>query len=71
MTKIYTAQERQQFLESARISRGILKHEFSEEVINECEARLAKVYERVFSGETTVEKEEALLLEKWNKLHGR
>ena len=59
--------DRQQLLEAFRSAKGIVDHEFSQEVIDACREADEAREQRILNGETTFEQEDAALMEEWRK----
>ena len=60
--------DRQQLLEAFRSAKGIVDHEFSQEVIDASREADEARQQRILNGETTFEQEDAALMEEWRKL---
>jgi hypothetical protein len=56
-------------LDADKRAKGIVDHEFTQDVIDICEPQIQATIQRVIKGETTFEEQEALLLAEWNALH--
>jgi len=54
-----------------KATQGIVEHEFEQRVIEASQIELNAMIERVASGETTFEDEDAVLLMKWRALNGK
>lgn len=50
---------------------GIISHEFPQEVIDRCRDDVLARNERIESGQTTFEQEDALLIERWKALQAK
>jgi len=61
--------EKERLKEIFRISKGIVDHEFSQEVIDACQADEYARHQRILNGETTLEQEEAELMAEWRRLN--
>lgn len=61
--------EKGRLKEIFRISKGIVDHEFSQDVIDACKADEDARRLRVLNGETTLEQEEAALMAEWRRLN--
>ena len=61
--------DRQQLLEAFRSAKGIVDHEFSQEVIDASREADEARQPRILNGETTFEQEDAALMEEWYKLN--
>jgi hypothetical protein len=61
--------DKQQLLEAFRSAKGIVDHEFSQEVIDACREADEAREQRILNGETTFEQEDAALMEEWQKLN--
>lgn len=61
--------EKERLKEIFRISKGIVDHEFSQEVIDACQADEYARHQRILNGETTLEQEEAALMAEWRRLN--
>ncbi len=60
--------EKTRLQEIFKSSKGIVDHEFSQDVIDACQADEDARRQRVLNGETTLEQEEAALMAEWKKL---
>jgi len=58
-------------VEIFRSSKGIVDHEFSQEVIDACRADVEARQQRILNGETTFEQEDAALMAEWKKLNSK
>lgn len=54
--------------EAFRASKGIVDHEFSQEVIDACREADEARQRRILNGETTFEQEDAALMAEWGQL---
>lgn len=54
--------------EAFRSAKGIIDHEFSQEVINACREADEARQRRILNGETTFEQEDAALMAEWRQL---
>lgn len=63
--------DRQQLLKAFRSAKGIVDHEFSQEVIDACREADEARQQRILNGETTFEQEDAALMEEWYKLNSK
>ena len=63
--------DKQQLLEAFRSAKGIVDHEFSQEVIDACQAADQARQQRILNGETTFEQEDAALMAEWKKLNSK
>jgi hypothetical protein len=61
--------DKQQLLEAFRSAKGIVDHEFSQEVIDASREADKARQQRILNGETTFEQEDAALMEEWRKLN--
>ena len=61
--------DKQQLLEAFRSAKGIVDHEFSQEVIDASREADEARQQRILNGETTFEQEDAALMEEWQKLN--
>ncbi|RKG47404.1 hypothetical protein D7V64_16790 [Acinetobacter cumulans] len=61
--------DKQLLLEAFRSAKGIVDHEFSQEVIDACRETDEAREQRILNGETTFEQEDAALMEEWRKLN--
>lgn len=61
--------DKQLLLEAFRSAKGIVDHEFSQEVIDACREADEAREQRILNGETTFEQEDAALMEEWKKLN--
>ena len=59
--------DRQQLLEAFRSAKGIVDHEFTQEVIDASREADEARQQRILNGETTFEQEDAALMEEWRK----
>ena len=59
--------DKQQLLEAFRSAKGIVDHEFSQEVIDASREADEARQQRILNGETTFEQEDAALMEEWRK----
>ena len=59
--------DKQQLLEAFRSAKGIVDHEFSQEVIDASREADEAREQRILNGETTFEQEDAALMEEWRK----
>ncbi len=63
--------DKQQLLKAFRSAKGIVDHEFSQEVIDACREADEARQQRILNGETTFEQEDAALMEEWYKLNSK
>jgi len=63
--------EKERLKEIFRSSKGIVDHEFSQDVIDACQADEDARRQRVLNGETTLEQEEAALMAEWKRLNSK
>jgi hypothetical protein len=63
--------DKQKLLKAFRSAKGIVDHEFSQEVIDACRADVEARQQRILNGETTFEQEDAALMEEWYKLNSK
>ena len=63
--------EKERLKEIFRSSKGIVDHEFSQEVIDACREADEARQQRILNGETTFEQEDAALMEEWYKLNSK
>ena len=61
--------EKERLKKIFRSSNGIVDHEFSQEVIDACQADEDARHQRILNGETTLEQEEAALMAEWRRLN--
>ena len=61
--------EKERLKEIFRSSEGIVDHEFSQEIIDACQADEDARHQRILNGETTLEQEEAALMAEWRRLN--
>ena len=61
--------EKERLKEIFRSSKGIVDHEFSQEVIDACKPYEDARHQRILNGETTLELEEAALMAEWRELN--
>lgn len=59
--------DKQQLLEAFRSAKGIVDHEFSQEVIDASREADEARQQLILNGETTFEQEDAALMEEWRK----
>ncbi|MFW1853527.1 hypothetical protein ACG9XR_23570 [Acinetobacter guillouiae] len=59
--------DKQQLLKAFRSAKGIVDHEFSQEVIDASREADEARQQRILNGETTFEQEDAALMEEWRK----
>ena len=59
--------DKQLLLEAFRSAKGIVDHEFSQEVIDASREADEARQQRILNGETTFEQEDAALMEEWRK----
>ena len=64
-----TEDEKERLRAIFRSSKGIVDHEFSQEVIDACRADVEARQQRILNGETTFEQEDAALMEEWRTLN--
>jgi len=55
--------------EAFRAAKGIVDHEFSQEVIDACREADEARQQRILNGETTFEQEDAALMAEWRRLN--
>ena len=55
-------------LEAFKSTNGIVEQEFSREVIEASQPRVTAMINRISTGQSTFEQEDALLLEEWRKI---
>jgi len=51
-----------------KATQGIVEHEFEQNVIDACQANVNAMIERIASGESSFEEEEAVLMMKWRAM---
>jgi len=61
--------EKERLKEIFRSSKGIVDHEFTQDVIDACQADEDARRQRILNGETTLEQEEAALMAEWRRLN--
>lgn len=61
--------EKERLKEVFRSAKGIVDHEFSQEVIDACQAADQARQQRILNGETTFEQEDAALMGEWRRLN--
>ena len=61
--------DRQQLLEAFRSAKGIVDHEFSQEVIDASREADEARQQRILNGETTFEQEDVALMAEWRRLN--
>lgn len=54
--------------EAFRSTQGIVEHSFSQSVVTSCQQDMNEIMQRLISGESSFEDEEAVLLMKWRAL---
>jgi len=62
-------EEKARLQEIFKSSKGIVDHDFSQDIIDACQADEDARRQRVLNGETTLEQEEEALMAEWEKLH--
>lgn len=55
--------------EAFRAAKGIVDHEFSQDVIDACQAADQARQQRILNSETTFEQEDAALMAEWKRLN--
>ena len=63
--------DKQQLLEAFRSAKGIVDHEFTQEIIDPCQLEDQARQQRILNGETTFEQEDAALMAEWKKLNSK
>ncbi|HHP4966269.1 MULTISPECIES: hypothetical protein [Acinetobacter] len=63
--------DKQQLLEAFRSAKGIVDHEFTQEIIDSCQSEDQARQQRILNGETTFEQEDAALMAEWKKLNSK
>lgn len=63
--------DKQQLLEAFRSAKGIVDHEFTQEIIDACQSEDQARQQRILNGETTFEQEDAALMAEWKKLNSK
>ncbi|RDF69783.1 hypothetical protein, partial [Acinetobacter baumannii] len=66
-----TEDEKEKLKEIFRSSKGIVDHEFSQEVKDTFRAAVEARQQRTLNGETTVEQEEAAFMAEWKILNSK
>ena len=61
--------EKERLKEAFRSAKGIVDHEFSQEIIDACRANVEARQQRLLNGETTFEEEDAALMAEWRELN--
>ncbi len=61
--------EKERLKEAFRSAKGIVDHEFSQEIIDACRANVEARQQRLLNGETTFEEEDAALMAEWGELN--
>lgn len=61
--------EKERLKEAFRSAKGIVDHEFSQEIIDACRANVEARQQRLLNGETTFEQEDAALMAEWKRLN--
>lgn len=64
-----TEDEKERLRAIFRSSKGIVDHEFSQEVIAACREADEARQQRILNGETTFEEEDAALMAEWRELN--
>ena len=63
--------DKQQLLEAFRSAKGIVDHEFTQEIIDSRQSEDQARQQRILNGETTFEQEDAALMAEWKKLNSK
>ena len=61
--------DKQQLLKAFRSAKGIVDHEFSQEVIDASREADEARQQRILNGETTFEQEDVALMAEWRRLN--
>ena len=61
--------DREKLLNAFKSAKGIVDHEFSQEIIDACHVKDQARQQRILEGETTFEEEDAALMAEWRKLN--
>ena len=61
--------EKERLKEAFRSAKGIVDHEFSQDVIDACQPYENARHQRLLNGETTFEEEDAALMAEWRELN--
>ena len=61
--------EKERLKEAFRSAKGIVDHEFSQEIIDACRVNVEARQQRLLNGETTFEEEDAALMAEWRELN--
>ena len=61
--------EKERLKEAFRSAKGIVDHEFSQEIIDACAEMVKAKQQRLLNGETTFEEEDAALMVEWRRLN--
>ena len=61
--------EKERLKEAFRSAKGIVDHEFSQEIIDACAESVKARQQRLLNGETTFEQEDAALMAEWRQLN--
>ena len=61
--------EKERLKEAFRSAKGIVDHEFPQEIIDACRANVEARQQRLLNGETTFEEEDAALMAEWRELN--
>ena len=61
--------EKERLKEAFRSAKGIVDHEFPQEIIDACAERVNARHQRLLNGETTFEEEDAALMAEWRRLN--
>jgi len=57
--------------EAFRAAKGIVDHEFSQDVIDACQAADQARQQRILNSQTTFEQEDAALMAEWKRLNSK
>jgi hypothetical protein len=58
-----------ELLAAFKSAKGIVEHEFSQDVIDACHAKDEARQQRLLNGETSFEQEDAALMAEWRRLN--
>lgn len=61
--------DKEKLLSAFKSAKGIVDHEFSQEIIDTCHVKEQARQQRILDGETTFEEEDAALMVEWRKLN--
>ncbi|EMM2648787.1 hypothetical protein MZL57_004141 [Acinetobacter baumannii] len=61
--------DRETLFRAFKSAKGIVDHEFSQEIIDACHVKDQARQQRLLNGESTFEEEDAALMNEWRKLN--